>query len=87
MEWALEINEAAHKGTVDLAKADRRVTKATCAETMISGERCRSIARWRCQVCDRNTCADHVVRLSNGPLCANCKQPAAPLMRRGISRN
>lgn len=75
--------QAEEQRAADVSDADRRMTKAACAETTMRGEACRAIPRWRCESCDRNTCANHVVRLSVGPLCAICKQQATPLMRRG----
>jgi hypothetical protein len=83
MDGTLNADQQAEgQSTADVSDADRRMTKAACAESTIRGEACRAIPRWRCELCGRNTCAIHIVRLSAGPLCAICKQRATPLMRR-----
>jgi hypothetical protein len=61
---------------------ERRSGDTACAASTTKGERCRAIPRWRCPACDRNTCANHVVRFPDGPICATCKQRLIPLMRR-----
>jgi hypothetical protein len=64
---------------------ERRSANIECRHTTAEGA-CRAIARWRCQDCERITCAVHIVWLNARPVCASCDQPLTPMMRRSGER-
>jgi hypothetical protein len=66
-------------------KSDRRSGKTECSHKTGRGA-CRIVARWRCEACERITCASHILWLGARPVCSACEQALIPLMQRSGER-